>query len=104
MSSSALAFLATQHIPSSSISSVAASSFLSDPAPKNPLASLYPIIEPGGSDSAAFDNVLELMLMNGHELPEAVMMMIPEAWQDHPEMDIDKRAFYEWAACLMVRL
>lgn len=65
------------------------------------LETLYPIIEEGGSDSAAFDNVLELMLLNGHELPEAMMMLIPEAWQNHPEMDPAKRAFYEWAACLM---
>lgn len=63
---------------------------------------LYPIIEEGGSDSAAFDNVLELLVINGVlSLPEAVMMMIPEAWQNHPEMEPRKRAFYEWAACLM---
>lgn len=63
---------------------------------------LFPIIEEGGSDSAAFDNVLELLVMNGvMTLPEAVMMMIPEAWQNQPEMDPEKRAFYEWASCLM---
>lgn len=63
---------------------------------------LYPIIEEGGSDSAAFDNVLELLVINGIlSLPEAVMMMIPEAWQNNPSMDPKKRAFYEWAACLM---
>ncbi|ANB14084.1 glutamate synthase (NADH) [Sugiyamaella lignohabitans] len=66
------------------------------------LDSLYPIIEEGGSDSAAFDNVLELLVINGIlSLPEAVMMMIPEAWQNNEGMDPKKRAFYEWAACLM---
>lgn len=63
---------------------------------------LYPIIEEGGSDSAAFDNVLELLVINGVlSLPEAIMMMIPEAWQNNNDMDANKRAFYEWAACLM---
>ena len=62
---------------------------------------LYPIIEPDGSDSAAFDNVLELLIMNGKvTLPEAVAMLIPEAWQNQPRMDTNKKAFYEWAACL----
>ena len=69
---------------------------------KSQLESLYPIVEPGGSDSAAFDNVLELLVMNGVlSLPEAVMMMIPEAWQNQPDMEPEKKAFYEWAACLM---
>ncbi|KAF8636732.1 hypothetical protein AX17_003535 [Amanita inopinata Kibby_2008] len=62
---------------------------------------LYPIIETGGSDSAAFDNVLELLVVNGAvTLPEAVMMMIPEAWQGNEHMEPQKRAFYNWAACL----
>ncbi|KAJ3309132.1 glutamate synthase [NADH] [Boothiomyces sp. JEL0838] len=66
------------------------------------LESLYPIVELGGSDSAAFDNVLELLVMNGAlSLPEAVMMMIPEAWQNQINMEPEKRAFYEWASCLM---
>ncbi|KAJ1554396.1 glutamate synthase [NADH], partial [Cladochytrium tenue] len=66
------------------------------------LESLYPVIEDGGSDSAAFDNVLELLVMNEVlSLPEAVMMMVPEAWQNQPNMEPEKRAFYEWAACLM---
>ncbi|KAI8996052.1 hypothetical protein BC832DRAFT_304682 [Gaertneriomyces semiglobifer] len=69
---------------------------------KDKLDSLLPIIEEGGSDSAAFDNVLELLVMNGVlSLPEAVMMMIPEAWENQPNMEPEKRAFYEWAACLM---
>lgn len=63
---------------------------------------LYPIIEEGGSDSAAFDNVLELLVINGVlTLPEAVMMMIPEAWQNNDAMAPELRAFYQWAASLM---
>ena len=63
---------------------------------------LYPIIEDGGSDSAAFDNVLELLVINGVlSLPEAVMVMIPEAWEGNTAIGDKKRAFYEWAACMM---
>ncbi|RCI03903.1 glutamate synthase [NADH] [Rhizopus stolonifer] len=63
---------------------------------------LYPIIEEGGSDSAAFDNVLELLVVNGVlTLPEAVMMMVPEAWQNNQLMSVEKKGFYEWAASLM---
>lgn len=66
------------------------------------LDKLYPIIEEGGSDSAAFDNVLELLVINGVlTLPEAVMVMIPEAWQNDNNISSKKKAFYEWAACLM---
>ena len=66
------------------------------------LDQLYPIVEDGGSDSAAFDNVLELLTINGVlSLPEAVMLMVPEAWQDNTAMDPAKAAFYEWAACQM---
>ncbi|KAI8073820.1 hypothetical protein BC940DRAFT_329381 [Gongronella butleri] len=66
------------------------------------LEKLYPIVEEGGSDSAAFDNVLELLVLNGAlSLPEAVMLMIPEAWQEHDTMDAEKKAFYQWAATLM---
>jgi glutamate synthase (NADPH/NADH) len=63
---------------------------------------LYPIVEQGGSDSAAFDNVLELLTVNGVvSLPEAIMMLVPEAWQNNDSMEPEKRAFYQWAACLM---
>lgn len=66
------------------------------------LEHLYPIVEDGGSDSAAFDNVLELLTINGVlSLPEAVMLMVPEAWQGNTAMDPKKAAFYEWAACQM---
>lgn len=69
---------------------------------KDELDLLYPIVEDGGSDSAAFDNVLELLTINGVlSLPEAIMIMVPEAWQDNAAMDPEKAAFYEWAACLM---
>ena len=69
---------------------------------KEELDQLYPIVEDGGSDSAAFDNVLELLVINGVlSLPEAIMLMVPEAWQDNLAMDPAKAAFYEYAACLM---
>ncbi|CRJ83051.1 hypothetical protein BN1708_016981, partial [Verticillium longisporum] len=69
---------------------------------KDELEKLYPIVEDGGSDSAAFDNVLELLTINGVlSLPEAVMLMVPEAWQGNTQMDATKAAFYEWAACQM---
>ncbi|QPG74841.1 glutamate synthase [NADH] [Brettanomyces nanus] len=66
------------------------------------LDKLYPIIEEGGSDSAALDNVLELLVINGVlSLPEAIMLLVPEAWQHNDHLDPRKKAFYEWAACLM---
>lgn len=69
---------------------------------KDELDQLYPIVEDGGSDSAAFDNVLELLTINGVlSLPEAIMLMVPEAWEDNAAMDPEKAAYYQWAACLM---
>ncbi|KAM0224676.1 hypothetical protein ACHAQD_002257 [Fusarium lateritium] len=69
---------------------------------KEELEQMYPVVEDGGSDSAAFDNVLELLTINGVlSLPEAVMLMVPEAWQGNQHMDPKKAAFYEWAACQM---
>ncbi|MCZ6855710.1 MAG: glutamate synthase large subunit, partial [Gammaproteobacteria bacterium] len=65
------------------------------------LEKLFPIIEPDCSDSGTFDNVLEFLLMSGRKLQEAVLMMIPEAWQHHPTMDEHKKAFYEYHSCLM---
>ena len=62
---------------------------------------LLPIIEEAGSDSAKFDNALELLVRSGRSLPHAVMMMIPEAWQKHESMSETKRAFYEYHSCLM---
>ncbi|MCA9107479.1 MAG: glutamate synthase subunit alpha, partial [Planctomycetales bacterium] len=61
---------------------------------------VFPICESRCSDSGNFDNALEMLLMSGRPLPEVVMMMIPEAWQNHSEMPEDKRAFYEYHACL----
>ncbi|MBM4266915.1 MAG: glutamate synthase large subunit [Deltaproteobacteria bacterium] len=62
---------------------------------------ILPIIESHGSDSANFDNALELLTHTGRSLPHAVMMMIPEAWQKHEGMSQSKRDFYEYHACLM---
>ncbi len=65
------------------------------------LSKAYPVVEPDCSDSGSFDNALEFLLMNGRTLAEGVMMMIPEAWQNHASMDPAKRAFYEYSSCLM---
>src|SRR4051812_17886741 len=62
---------------------------------------LFPICTPGASDSASFDEVLELLHMGGRSLPHAVLMMIPEAWENHAEMDARRKAFYEFHASLM---
>ncbi len=65
------------------------------------LEELFPVVEPDCSDSGTFDNILEFLLMTGRTLQEAVMMMIPEAWQKHESMAEAKRAFYEFHSCLM---
>ncbi len=65
------------------------------------VSKVYPIVGPYGSDSASFDNALELLVMGGRSLPHAIMMMIPEAWVGQEDMPADKRAFYEYHACLM---
>ena len=65
------------------------------------LRKLYPIIEPDCSDSGNFDNALEFLLMSGRTLQESVLMMIPEAWQKHAQMEQAKRDFYEYHSCLM---
>jgi glutamate synthase domain-containing protein 2/glutamate synthase domain-containing protein 1/glutamate synthase domain-containing protein 3 len=62
---------------------------------------LLPIITPGGSDSSAFDNALEVLLATGRSLPHAMMMMIPEAWNNYPEMPEEQRDFYEYHSSLM---
>ena len=61
---------------------------------------LFPIIDPTTSDSGKFDNALELLQRTGRSIAHAVMMMIPEAWQNHESMSPAKRAFYEYHACL----
>ena len=65
------------------------------------LGRLFPVVEPDCSDSGTFDNVLEFLLMTGRTLQEAVLMMIPEAWQQHGAVSAEKRAFYEYHSCLM---
>ena len=65
------------------------------------LDKLWPLIYDGQSDSASFDNALELLVMGGYPLAHAMMMMIPEAWAGNPLMDEDRRAFYEYHAALM---
>jgi len=65
------------------------------------LSKVLPIVVPHGSDTATFDNVLEMLVLCGRPLPHAMMMMIPEAWSNHPEMERSKRAFYEYHSCLM---
>ena len=65
------------------------------------LSRVYPICTPGASDSASFDEVLELLHLGGRSLPHAVLMMIPEAWENHTTMDRERRAFYRYHASLM---
>ncbi|WP_110205950.1 glutamate synthase large subunit [Nocardioides daejeonensis] len=65
------------------------------------LQRLFPICTPGASDSASFDEVLELLHLGGRSLPHSVLMMIPEAWENNPEMDPARRSFYEFHSALM---
>ncbi|WP_323029302.1 glutamate synthase-related protein [Castellaniella defragrans] len=65
------------------------------------LSKLYPIVYEGQSDTATFDNCLELLVMSGYSLAHAMMIMIPEAWEQHADMDESRRAFYEYHAALM---
>ena len=60
-----------------------------------------PVVVPHGSDTATFDNVLELLVLAGRSLPHAIMMMVPEAWSGDPAMDPEKRAFYEYHSTFM---
>jgi glutamate synthase (ferredoxin) len=62
---------------------------------------IVPIINPNGSDSAMFDNTLELLVLAGRPMAHAMMMMIPEPWSNHESMDDDRRAFYQYHSCLM---
>ncbi|GAB1307578.1 glutamate synthase large subunit [Urechidicola sp. KH5] len=62
---------------------------------------LFPIILPGKSDSASMDMVVELLTLTGRSLPEVMMMMIPEAWEKHKTMSPERKAFYEYNACIM---
>lgn len=65
------------------------------------LKKILPVIDLEGSDSAIFDNALELLVLSGRSLPHAMMMMIPEPWTGHESMSDEKKAFYEYHSCLM---
>ena len=74
---------------------------VSSPLLGDDLQKIWPLIYPGQSDSACFDNALELLVMSGYSMAHAVMMMIPEAWESHGQMDARRRAFYEYHAAMM---
>src|SRR3974390_3082998 len=74
---------------------------LETPLIEGDLSRVYPICTPGASDSASFDEVLELLHLGGRSLPHAVLMMIPEAWENHATMAQARRAFYRYHASLM---
>ncbi len=76
-------------------------SLLKSPLFGEDLKKLNPIIAPDGSDSANFDNAVELLLQGGRSLPHVMAMLIPEAWAGNPHMKAEKRAFYEYHACMM---
>ena len=71
------------------------------PAFGDDLKKCLPIVCPDGSDSAMFDNVLELLYLAGRSLPHAIMMMMPEPWTNHETMSDQRKAFYEYHSCLM---
>jgi glutamate synthase (NADPH/NADH) large chain len=73
----------------------------SDTFDEGALERAFPICTPDASDSASFDEVLELLHLAGRPLPHAVLMMIPEAWENHATMDAPRRAFYQYHASLM---
>ncbi|KAK1302529.1 hypothetical protein QJS10_CPB12g01099 [Acorus calamus] len=68
---------------------------------KNEMKKLLPIVDASSSDSGAFDGVLELLVRAGRSLPEAIMMMIPEAWQNDENMDPERKALYEYFSALV---
>jgi glutamate synthase (NADPH) large chain len=76
-------------------------SLLESPLFGEDLKKVFPVITPGGSDSASLDNAVELLLHSGRELPHVMAMLIPEAWSRNPHMNPAKRAFYEYHASLM---
>jgi glutamate synthase domain-containing protein 2/glutamate synthase domain-containing protein 1/glutamate synthase domain-containing protein 3 len=65
------------------------------------LRRILPVIQPQASDSAAFDNVLELLVLSGRSIPHAMMMMIPEAYRTRRDLDVDVRGFYDFHSCLL---
>ena len=74
---------------------------ISSPILEADLNKVWPLIYDGQSDSASFDNALELLVMSGYSLAHAMMMLIPEAWEKHAMMDENRRAFYEYHAAMM---
>jgi glutamate synthase (NADPH/NADH) large chain len=74
---------------------------ISSPVLGEDLEKIWPLIYDGQSDSASFDNALELLVMSGYSVAHAMMMMIPEAWENHTLMDPARRAFYEYHAAMM---
>jgi glutamate synthase (NADPH/NADH) large chain len=74
---------------------------ISSPILGRDLDKVWPLIYDGQSDSASFDNALELLVMSGYSVAHAMMMMIPEAWENHAHMDASRRAFYEYHAAMM---
>jgi len=76
-------------------------SLLKSPLFGDDIKKLFPIIAPDGSDSANFDNAVELLFQAGRSIPHVMAMLIPEAWSGNPDMNAEKRAFYEYHACLM---
>ncbi|MFJ3992142.1 glutamate synthase large subunit [Streptomyces sp. NPDC090032] len=65
------------------------------------LSRIFPVCTPDASDSASFDEVLELLHLGGRSLPHSVLMMIPEAWENHASMAADRRAFYQFHSAMM---
>jgi glutamate synthase domain-containing protein 2/glutamate synthase domain-containing protein 1/glutamate synthase domain-containing protein 3 len=76
-------------------------SVLESPLHGDQIDKLFPVIMPEGSDSASLDNAVEFLFQSGRALPHVMAMLIPEAWSGNPDMDEDKRAFYEYHASLM---
>src|SRR5258707_3266255 len=76
-------------------------SLLQSPLFGDDMKKLHPVIAPDGSDSANFDNAVELLFQAGRSIPHVMAMLIPEAWAGNPHMKPEKRAFYEYHACVM---
>jgi glutamate synthase domain-containing protein 2/glutamate synthase domain-containing protein 3/glutamate synthase domain-containing protein 1 len=76
-------------------------SVLESPLHGDQINKLYPVISPNGSDSGSLDNAVEFLFQSGRSLPHVMAMLIPEAWSGNPDMDEEKRAFYEYHASLM---
>jgi len=76
-------------------------SVLKSPLFGDAIEKIYPVISPGGSDSASLDNAVEFLLRSGRSIAHVMAMLIPEAWSGNPDMDEEKRAFYEYHASLM---